>query len=115
MNHQKFITIIVLVIAVFSLSMAQDNLAELEKLLVKIKTYQYGQSLENITAINNLLRKIGNSDEQQKEAEAMLIEFLESEASLPAKRFVCECLSEFVANFVQISRHYFRLRFIIFA
>jgi len=93
MNPQKLTIIIILVFSIITLSLSQDNSADLRKLLAQIKTYEYGQSLENFTAINNIMRNIGNSDEQQKEAETMLIEFLESTASLPAKRFVCECLS----------------------
>jgi HEAT repeat protein len=94
MTTKNLKTIVVLLIILsFSFVSAQDNLSKMENLLEQIKSYEYGQSRENLTSLNDLLRVIGNSDEEQIKAEKLMIDFLESDATLPAKQFVCENLS----------------------
>ncbi len=66
---------------------------EIEELLNEIRTYEYGQSREKITILTDLLRMAGNSSELKEDVEDELIDFLDSDASLPAKRIACEFLS----------------------
>jgi HEAT repeat protein len=84
---------IILIFSFISFVSGQNSIGDLENLLAQIKSYEYGHSRENLTLINDLLREIGNSDSEQLEAEKKMISFLESDASLPAKQFICECLS----------------------
>jgi HEAT repeat protein len=94
MRIKKFVSIFIIVLFSFvTLLLAQNSMEEFKSLLAEIKSYDYGQSRENLTAFNDLLRVIGNSDEQQLKAEEQMIDFLNSDASLPAKQFICECLS----------------------
>jgi HEAT repeat protein len=94
MRTKKFVSIFIIVLFSFvTILSAQNSMEELKSLLGEIKTYDYGQSRENLTAFNDLLRVIGNSDAQKLKAEEQMINFLDSDATLPAKQFICECLS----------------------
>jgi len=88
-----FLILILLIFSIMTTLTAQNSIEEMKGLLEQIKTYEYGQSRENLTALNNLFRVIENSDEQQEKAEEQLVDFLGSDATLPAKQFICECLS----------------------
>jgi HEAT repeat protein len=92
-NNKLFLVLLALTISVITSLFAQNLLEELQSRLMQIRTYEYGQSRENLTAINNLLRKIGNTNDLLEKAEEQLIDFLESDATLAAKQFVCEGLS----------------------
>jgi type 1 glutamine amidotransferase/HEAT repeat protein len=69
------------------------DIDEIEKLLNEIRTYEYGQSREKITLLSDLLRMACNSAEIKEDVESELTDFLDSDASLPAKRIACEFLS----------------------
>jgi len=92
-TNKLFLILIILILSIITTLTAQNSTEELKGLLEQIKTYDYGQSRENLTALNDLLSVIGNSDEAQLKAEEQMIDFLKSDASLPAKQFICECLS----------------------
>jgi HEAT repeat protein len=92
-TNKLFLILTILVVSVITTLTAQNSTEELKGLLGQIKTYDYGQSRENLTAFNDLLRVMGNSDEQQVKAEEQMIDFLKSDATLAAKQFICECLS----------------------
>ena len=64
MKTKNIIIVIPIILFCFlSILQAQDSIDGLKKLLTEIKTYDYGQSRENLTAVNDLMREIGNSDD----------------------------------------------------
>jgi len=92
-KNTLFLILIILIFSISTTITAQNSSEELKGLLDQITTYDYGQSRENLTALNTLMRVIGDSNEEQLIAEEQMIDFLESDATLPAKQFICECLS----------------------
>jgi HEAT repeat protein len=88
-----FLILTILIFSFISVLSAQNSTEDLKNLLGKLESYDYGQSRENLTLFSDLLRVIGNSDSEQLNAEKQMINFLESDATLPAKQFICECLS----------------------
>jgi len=94
MNRPKaFLLIFSLLIMLLPFfSQAQVTIEEIALELDKIKTYEYGASRESLTRLSDLMRAVNNS-EILKEIENEFVEFLKSNARLPAKQFVCECLS----------------------
>jgi HEAT repeat protein len=73
----------------------RDEMAEITNLLDSIANYEYGQSRENLTLLTDLLREALKSSDLRIEIEEKFIDFLESNASLAAKQFICERLSLF--------------------
>ncbi len=62
-------------------------------LLDSISTYEYGQSLESQRDLSSFLRLTSASKVLSAEIESMLIDFLESEATLAGKQYICHVLS----------------------
>jgi type 1 glutamine amidotransferase len=71
------------------------EIKEVEELLNSISTYEYGQSREKLTDLSDLLRLTSISDKLSNEIEEEFIDFLESDASLASKQYICERLSIF--------------------
>ena len=69
------------------------NISEVKSLLKLIAPYQYGDSRENMTNLSELLKVTRSSKSLMQAIEQAFIEFLESDATLPAKQFICEQLS----------------------
>jgi HEAT repeat protein len=65
---------------------------EIVRLLEQIQWYEYGMSREPLSELSDLLVKI-ESKETLVAAEYMFIDFLKSDATLPAKQFICRKLS----------------------
>jgi len=65
----------------------------LPELLASIKTYEFGQSREALTGLDDYLRRIGNSPQLLSAAEKRFVEVLKSDATDAAKQFICEKLS----------------------
>jgi len=67
---------------------------DLEAILQKISTYDYGKDEEVLSRLRSYVRSIRNSREAKAECEAKLAEFLGSKATLASKMAVCRQLSE---------------------
>jgi hypothetical protein len=70
-----------------------SEMAELQELLQKVKTYDWGQSRLVLTEVSEAVKKAhGNKDELAK-VEKALLGVLDSDATLAGKQFVCRELS----------------------
>jgi type 1 glutamine amidotransferase/HEAT repeat protein len=76
----------------FNIYQAVD-IEDIKPLLRSISTYDYGQSRENLTKLTDLLRLTSASKKLSEEIEEEFDDFLESDASLAAKQYICERLS----------------------
>ena len=65
----------------------------LDELLQKIAGYEFGQSRENLTAVEEIVRESYESEQQRKEIESRFVEFLRSDATQASKQFICKHLS----------------------
>ena len=70
-----------------------ETLQKLEEILGKIAWYEYGMSRESLTELTELERSVIESSELVNQIEKRLVEFVESDATLPGKRFICRRLS----------------------
>ena len=66
---------------------------ELDQTLEKIKIYDYGQSREHLTQLGDYVRYVDKSSDVFQEFENKFIRFLESDATLAGKLFICKQLS----------------------
>ena len=80
-------------ILLFSTVVFANNLSTFDELLSKIKTYDYGQSRENLSQLKESIYSALDSPETLKEFQSQMIDFLESDATFASKQFVCEQLS----------------------
>ena len=71
----------------------EKNLAEVQKLLPEIKTYDYGQSRESLSGLGELVKASLKSGKLKKQVENEIILFLGSDATFAGKQFICEQLS----------------------
>jgi len=67
--------------------------SEMDELLAKVKTYDWGQSRLPLTEVSDKIREAYGSPEKLKEIEKSLIGLLKSDATPAAKQFVCRELS----------------------
>jgi HEAT repeat protein len=65
----------------------------LDEILKQAAAYDYGQSREALTELTDVIQRAYSSPEQLKEIEKSLLEFLQSDATLASKQFVCKQLS----------------------
>ncbi len=65
----------------------------LDEILKQAAAYDYGQSREALTELTDVIQRAYSSPEQLKEIERHLLEFLQSDATLASKQFVCKHLS----------------------
>ncbi|UCE99737.1 MAG: ThuA domain-containing protein, partial [Planctomycetota bacterium] len=65
----------------------------LDELLREVASYEFGQSRESLTELADIIRKSYDSEQQRKDIEKRLLEFLQSDATLASKQFVCRQLS----------------------
>jgi len=65
----------------------------LPELLASLKTYQFGQSRQALTGLDDYLRRIGNSPQLLSAAEKRFVELLKTNATDAAKQFICRKLS----------------------
>ncbi len=75
------------------ISLAAVDIQELDDLLTQVKTYDYGQSRENLTKITDMIREAGTSPDVLKQIEKRLDDFVCSDATYAAKQFACKQLS----------------------
>lgn len=66
---------------------------EMEDLMDKIKTYDWGQSREPLTKLTDLVRKAYGSPAELKRIEKSMLELLRSDATQAGKQFICRKLS----------------------
>jgi len=78
---------------VATVSRASTDAASLDELLVKIATYDYGQSRQPLTELTDIVRNAYDSPEQLKQIEKRLLRLLRSDATLACKQFICRKLS----------------------
>lgn len=64
-----------------------------DPLVEKVKSYDFGQSRETLTAISDDIRKSYGKPEEMKKFEASLIEVLKSDAKYAGKQYACRELS----------------------
>jgi len=67
--------------------------AEMDELLEKVKTYDWGQSRLALTEVSDRVRKASGSPDELGRIEQGLLEVLSSDATLAGKQFVCRELS----------------------
>ncbi len=67
--------------------------SEMDELLAKVKTYDWGQSRLPLTEVSDRIRQASGSPEKLKEIEKSLVGLLKSDATPAAKQFVCRELS----------------------
>jgi len=67
--------------------------ADLDELLSEIATYDYGQSRKSLSELSDVIKGAYGSGDELKKIESRLLEFLNSEATLASKQFVCRQLS----------------------
>jgi len=67
--------------------------SEMDELLAKVKTYDWGQSRLPLTEVSDKIREAYGSPEKLKEIEKSLVGLLKSDATPAAKQFVCRELS----------------------
>ena len=67
--------------------------ADLDELLSKIATYDYGQSRKSLSELSDFIKGVYGSADELKKIESRLLEFLNSDATLAGKQFVCRQLS----------------------
>lgn len=72
---------------------AAVDLQTLDSLLTQIKTYDYGQSRENLTKITDIIREVGTSPDALLQIEKRLDDFVRSDATFAARQFACRKLS----------------------
>ncbi|MFQ6035864.1 MAG: HEAT repeat domain-containing protein [Sedimentisphaerales bacterium] len=68
-------------------------MAELQELLEKVKTYDWGQSRLALTEVSDIIKAAFGSPAKLREIERSLIGVLESDAKYAGKQFVCRKLS----------------------
>ena len=66
---------------------------QLDELLSKIATYEYGQSRQLLTELDDLVRSTYDSPQALKRIEKRFLQFLVSDATPAAKQFICRKLS----------------------
>jgi type 1 glutamine amidotransferase len=69
------------------------DMAELQELLGKVKTYDWGQSRLALTEVSEIIKKAQGDKGQLAKIEKALLEVLESDAKRAGKQFVCRQLS----------------------
>ncbi|MBR9998886.1 MAG: HEAT repeat domain-containing protein [Cyclobacteriaceae bacterium] len=83
---------------VLSKTYQDDNpIGKLKKILPQISAYDY-TSRSWLPDFRNLMREIYDSPELKTEAEKMMIEFLQSDASLAGKQVICDELGGFATR-----------------
>ena len=90
--------LIILILLIGNVFAATDPLDTLNGLLEKIKTYEYGESRENLVKISNLVRENLTTPHIVSDFEKVFIKFLYTDANLSSKQFICEELSLFGTN-----------------
>ena len=71
----------------------RSEMAELQELLQKVKTYDWGQSRLALTEVSDIVRDAHGSEARLAEIEKALLSVLESDAKRAGKQFVCRQLS----------------------
>jgi len=66
--------------------------ALLDEVLLKISTYDYGQSREPLTELSDIVRNAYDSPKELKLIEMRLLKLLRSDATLAGKQFICRKL-----------------------
>jgi len=89
--REKAILTITMVGVACSLAIAAQ--ANLDDLLKQVAAYDYGKSRAALTATEDLIKASHKDAAQRKQIVAKLIAFLDSKATVAAKRFVCRQLS----------------------
>ena len=70
-----------------------SQMAELQELLVKVKTYDWGQSRLALTEVTDIIKKAYGNKAELAEIEKALMGVLDSDATRAGKQFVCRQLS----------------------
>jgi type 1 glutamine amidotransferase len=70
-----------------------SQMAELQELLVKVKTYDWGQSRLALTDVTDIIKKAYGNKAELAEIEKSLLGVLDSDATRAGKQFVCRQLS----------------------
>jgi type 1 glutamine amidotransferase len=70
-----------------------SQMAELQELLGKVKTYDWGQSRLALTDVTDIIKKAYGNKAELAEIEKALVGVLDSDATLAGKQFVCRQLS----------------------
>jgi HEAT repeat protein/type 1 glutamine amidotransferase len=66
---------------------------DVDELLGKIATYDYGQSRKSLTELSDFIKGAYGCNDELKGIESRLLEFLKSDATLAGKQFMCRQLS----------------------
>ena len=66
---------------------------DVDELLSKIATYDYGQSRKSLSELSDFIKSAYGCSDELKKIESQLLDFLNSDATLAGKQFVCKQLS----------------------
>ncbi len=69
------------------------EMAELQELLEKVKTYDWGQSRLALTEVSEIIKKAHSSPTELRQIEKSLLDVLTSDSTRAGKQFVCRELS----------------------
>ena len=84
--------IVMLSFGVSNLFGADSDIGVLDERLVKIKSYEFGDSRLVLSEIFDFTRKAYGNKELMGEIEKRFVKFLETDATLASKQFVCQQL-----------------------
>jgi type 1 glutamine amidotransferase len=70
-----------------------SDMAELQELLEKVKTYDWGQSRLALTEVTDIIKKAHGNEAETAKIEKALLGVLDSDATRAGKQFVCRQLS----------------------
>ena len=95
MVNKGFIVVLsaAMVLSVCVSAQAALDAKALEEKLAKAATYDYGQSREVLTEIGDIVKASYEKPEELKQIEAQFDKFLQSDATLASKQFICRQLS----------------------
>lgn len=68
---------------------------KVDELLNSIKSYDFGDSREQLTQLSDIIREAYESPDDLKQIEQKFVKFLKSDATFAGKQFVCQRLSIF--------------------
>jgi len=86
------IVILTMFQAVCQVGPTRDIVAGMDKLLNIISVYEYDKSREWLQDFQNIMNKVYQDKEATEETEILMLRFLESDATLTGKQFICKHL-----------------------
>ena len=89
---RSIVFLTLLILSFVALAQGGVDKQKLEKALVKIASYEYGQPKEILTDLADMVRDASSNPEDAKTVEKHLLEALKSDATLAGKDYICRQL-----------------------